>query len=137
MIKKITLISALAVVLAFGVFGTVNTTHAQQVEAEESPAAQVMTQEEAAFEYQYAYQYGNQNDDAVATMTQTQVRMQTRELQDGECDGEPIQRQLRQQLHVDQNEMRQLNQMQQVRQDLRDGTCNGKCMLLGQGGQGE
>ena len=133
MIKKIAVISALAIVLALGVFGTVNTTHAQQAEVEEAPAAQVMTQEEAAFEYQYAYQYGNVNGDAVSTMTQSQVRTQTRELQDGECDGEPIQRHLRKQLHVDQNEMRQLNQIQQVRQDLRDGSCNGQCRLVGQG----
>ena len=133
MIKKIAVISALAIVLAIGVFGTVNITHAQQAEADEVPAAQVMTQEEAAFAFQYAYQYGNENDDAVSTTTQSQVRTQTRELQDGECDGEPIQRHLRTQLHRDQNEMRQMNQLRQVRQNLRDGSCNGVCRLDGQG----
>lgn len=133
MIKKIAVFSALALVLAIGVFGTVNTTHAQQAEAEEAPAAQVMTQEEAAFEYQYAYQYGNRIGDAVSTTTHTQAQTQTRELQDGECDGEPIQRHLRKQLNVDQNEMRQLNQMQQVRQNLSDGSCIGVCRLIGEG----
>ncbi len=133
MIKKIAVISALALVLALGVFGTVSTTHAQQAEAEEAPAAQVITQEEAAFGYQYAYQYGNVNGDAVSTTTHTQAQTQTRELQDGECDGEPIQQHLRKQLNVDQNEMRQLNEMQQVRQNLRDGSCSGACRLVGQG----
>lgn len=127
MIKKIAVISVLALALGFGVFGTVYSTHAQQVEAEEAPAAQVMTQEEAVIENQYTYQYGDGNGEAVSTMTQSRVRTQTRELQDGECDGEPIQRQVRTQLNLNQNETRQL------RQNLRDGSCNGACRLTGQG----
>ena len=133
MIKKIALIFALALVLAIGVFGTVNTTHAQQAEAEDAPAAEVMTQEDAAFEFQYAYGYGNAQGDRISTESQSQVRTQTRELQDGECDGDPIHQQLRKHLNVDQNAMRQMNQLQQVRQELRDGSCNGACRPDGQG----
>lgn len=128
MIKKIAVISALALVLAIGVFGTVNTTHAQQIEVDEAPA----TQEEAAFEYQYTYQYGDEKGEVVSIMTQTQARTQMGEVQEGECDGEPLHTQLRQQLNVNQNEMRQLQQ----NKNLRDGSCNGECVSLRQGGQG-
>jgi hypothetical protein len=75
-------------VVAFGVFATANPTHAQEIEAEESPVVQVMVQEEAEFEYAYAYQYGEGNGDVDPVMTQTRTRTQLRELQDGECVGD-------------------------------------------------
>jgi hypothetical protein len=132
MIKKIAILTALALALMVGVFGMVNTTHAQEIEAQESPEVQVMAQEEASFEYQYTYQYGEGNGDAIATATQTQTRTRLRELQDGECVGDGEQLQIRQQLHVNQNQA----EMRQLRQNLGDGTCNGECTPVRQGGQG-
>lgn len=133
MIKKIAILSALALVVAFGVFATASPTHAQEVEAVESPVVQVMTQEEAEFEYTYAYQYGEGNGDVDPVMTQTRTRTQLRELQDGECvgDGDPLQ--IRQQLHVNENQ----GEMRQQRLNQGDGTCTGDCTPLRQGRQGQ
>lgn len=132
MIKKLVLFSALALVVAFGVFATANPTHAQEVEVAESPAVQVMAQEEAEFEYAYAYQYGDGNGDVDPIMTQTRTRTQLRELQDGECVGDGDQQQIRQQLHVNENQ----GEMRQQRLNQGDGTCNGDCTPLRQGRQG-
>ncbi|MBW6465418.1 MAG: hypothetical protein K0B06_02820 [Brevefilum sp.] len=132
MIKKIAILTVLALALMFGVFGMVNTTHAQEIEAQESPEVQVMAQEEASYEYQYTYQYGDGNGDAIATATQSQTRTRLRELQDGECVGDGDQLQIRQQLHVNENQ----GEMRQMRQNLGDGTCDGECTPVRQGGQG-
>lgn len=132
MFKKIALFSALAILLAAGVFGMVNTTHAQEVEAEEPPVAQVMAQEEASYEYEYTYQYGDGNGEVDPIMTQSRTRTQTRELQDGECVGDGEQLQIRLQQHTNENK----GEMRQQRLNVGDGTCNGDCVPLRQGGQG-
>lgn len=132
MIKKIAILSALALVLTVGVLGTVTPTHAQEIDAEESPVVQVVSQEEAAFEYEYAYQYGQGNEEVDPIMTQTRTRSQLRELQDGECIGDGEQLQIRQQLHRDENKA----EMRQQRLNYADGTCDGECTPVRQGGQG-
>lgn len=131
MIKKIAILSTLALVLTFGALGMVNTTHAQDIEVDESPVVQVMAQEEASFEYQYTYQYGDGNGEADPIMTQTRTRTQLRELQDGECVGDGEQRQLR--LHIGTGNQ---GEMRQQRLNLGDGTCNGDCVPIRRGGQG-
>ena len=132
MIKRIAIFTALALIVTIGVFATVNTTHAQEVEVEESPVAQVMVQEEAEYEYTYAYQYGEGNGDVDPIMTQTRTRSQLRELQDGECVGDGDQLQIRQQLHINENQ----GEMRQQRLNQGDGTCTGDCVPLRQGRQG-
>lgn len=132
MIKKIAILSALALVLTIGVLGTVNTTHAQEIEADESPVVRVTVQEQAAFEYQYAYQIGDGNEDVDPIMTQSRTRTQMGELQDGECVGDGDQLQIRQQLHVNEHKA----EMRQQRLNLADGTCNGDCVPVRRGGQG-
>lgn len=132
MSKKIVILSALVLVLFIGVFGIVNTTHAQEVEVEESPVMQVMAQEEAAFENQYTYQYGEGNGETDPILTQTRTRTQLRELQDGECVGDGDQLQIRQQLHVNENKA----EMRQQRLNLTDGTCDGDCVPVRRGRQG-
>lgn len=133
MIKRMAIISALALVVAIGVLATVYPTHAQEIEAEESPALQAMVQEEAEFEYAYAYQYGEGNGEVDPIMTQTRTRTQLRELQDGECVGDGDQLQIRQQLHTNENR----GEMRQQRLNQGDGTCTGDCVPLRQGGQGK
>lgn len=130
MIKKFVLLSALALVVVFGVFATVNPTHAQEIETEESPVAQVMVQEAAELEYAYEYQYGEGNPEV--DPIQTQTRTQLREHMDGECVGDGDQLQIRQQLHTNETQ----GVMRQQRLNMGDGTCTGDCTTLRQGGQG-
>ncbi len=132
MIKKITLLSALALVLAMGVFGTVSTTHAQDVEVEEPPEIQVVAQEQASLEYEYTYQYGEGEGTADAIMIQSRTRTHLHEYQDGECLGDGDQLQIRQQLHTHEN----AGMMGQGRLRQGDGTCDGDCVPLRMGGQG-
>lgn len=131
MFKKLAVFAVITLLLSLGVFGMVKTTHAQEIAVVESPAAHVMTQEEATFEYQNSYQYGEGNGDYEPIMTQTRTQTQLREHRDGECAGDGEQQQLRLNIGAgNQGEMRQ------QRLNLGDGTCNGDCVPLRQGGQG-
>lgn len=131
MFKKIAVFAVITLLLSLGVFGIVKTTHAQEIAVVESPAAQVKTQEEATFEYQNTYQYGEGYGDNDPITTQTRTQTQLREHQDGECVGDGEQQQLRLNIGAgNQGEMRQ------QRLNQGDGTCNGDCVPLRQGGQG-
>lgn len=131
MFKKLAVFSVVTLLLALGVFGLVKTTHAQEIAVVESPAVQVVTQEEASFEYQNSFQYGERNGDSEPIMTQTRTQTQLRELQDGECTGDGEQQQLRLNIGAGQQ-----GEMRQQRLHLADGTCNGDCVPLRRGGQG-
>ena len=133
MIKKITLLSALALVLSMGVFGTVSTTHAQDAEVEETPVVQVMAQEPASLEYESTFQEGEGVGDADIVMTQTRTRTQLHEHQDGECLGDGDQLQIRQQLHTHEN----AGMMGQGRLRQGDGICDSDCVPLRMGGRGQ
>lgn len=133
MIKKIIFLSAIALVLAMGVFGTVSTTHAQDAEVEETPVVQVVALEPASLAYEVTFQEGDSVDDADVLMAQTRTRTQLQEHQDGECLGDGDQLQIRQQLHTHEN----AGMMGQARLRQGDGTCDGDCIPLRMGGQGQ
>jgi hypothetical protein len=138
MSKKIMIMAIITLIVSAGILGVVGTTHAQEIETfeankeSEDLAVPVIEPEEASYKYEYKFSLGDQNGDNDPIMTQTRTQTQLRDLQDGECarDGEP--QQLR--LNLGAENQGEMNQ-QQLK--LGDGTCNGDCVPLRKGGQGQ
>jgi hypothetical protein len=132
MIKKTMIVLAMTLVVVVGILSVVNTTYARELPASVDNIEPNLEPEEASYAYQYAFQYGEGNGDHDPVLTQTRTRTQLRDLQEGECpgDGEP------QQLRVNQGAENQGLRRQQQKH-LQDGSCNGDCVQLNQGGQGQ
>jgi hypothetical protein len=133
MFKKSVILSALALVLTIGVFGTINTTHAQDIVMADSPDVQVNAPADAQVEVQLIEQSGDDGEEIEPLLTQTRTQSRLHVLPDGECVGDGEQLQIRQQLHVNEAN----SEMRQQRLNLGDGTCNQDCLPLRQGGQGK
>jgi hypothetical protein len=133
MFKKSVILSALALVLTIGVFGTINTTHAQDIVMADSPDVQVNVPADAQVEVQLIEQSGDEGEEIEPLLNQTRTQSRLHVLPDGECVGDGEQLQIRQQLHVNEAN----SEMRQQRLNLGDGTCNQDCLPLRQGGQGK
>ena len=131
MTKKIFMVLAMTLVVAFGVLGVVKTTYAQEIESPGVADEAVVTPIEATYEYENAYQFGDRNGEGDPILTQTRTRSRLGELQDGECTGDGEQQQLR--LHVGEGNQ---GEMRQQQYKLNDGSCTGDCVQIRQNGRG-
>ncbi len=123
MIIKIMAASILALVLGLGAAGVINITHPQDIAVQ----AETVEVGQEGFEYEQSFEYGEQNGDWEPVQTQTRQRTHMRELQDGECTGDP------QELRL--NRAEKLNLMRQEQRNRRDGSCFGGGLGQGLGNQ--
>ena len=122
MIMKVFIGLMIAFILVIGVFGLVKTTHAQ-----ESPETLLNANESASnpepqtFEYEYMVQNGSVNSDVDVVQTQSRTRLF--EMQDGECDADCDPQQVREQIGINNEGVRQ-----QERINLGEFDCTGDCV---------
>jgi hypothetical protein len=106
MIKKLFVGLTITIILVVGIFGLVETTYAQEgTDIPEAAEDNTTMPDPQTLEYEYMYQEGAVNGDVEALQTQTRTRLF--EMQDGECDADCDPIQLREQIGVNGEGIRQ------------------------------
>jgi hypothetical protein len=121
MIKKLFVGLTITIILVVGIFGLVKTTYAQEgTDIPETAEDNITIPDPQTLEYEYMYQEGAVNGDVEALQTQTRTRLF--EMQDGECDADCDPIQLREQIGINDEGIRQ-----QDRKNLGEFDCTGEC----------
>ena len=133
MLKKLLIGLTIAIIMIVGVFSLVKTTYAQEITTTPENTDDVTLPVPQTLEYENMVQSGSLNGEVEAVQAQTRTRLF--ETQEGECDADCEPQQLREQIGITGEGIRQQDQLNQGEFDCT-GDCVPQQLRLSNGGYG-